>query len=141
MILVGGILGDSFWSIALTDSIGLVRRFIAPWREGRKHLGFMLAHFIMRWAESDTMDGIIRSFAQRRPPGIYKDEYINELLQYYHEPRCQGLATPTVPEWKGIEDEEREDGQATSHRTSTCFSVYSFSDLFLKEGRLLWWLG
>ena len=47
----------------------------------------MVAHFTMRWAEKDTINGIIRTFAVRRPPGIYKNEYIQELLEYYHEPR------------------------------------------------------
>ena len=69
----------------------------------------MVAHYTMRWAERETMNRLLQTFAVRRPPGIYKDDYINELLDFYHEPRTPNLVTPDVPSWKGILDEEKED--------------------------------
>lgn len=79
----------------------------------------MVAHFTMRWAERDTMNGIIRSFASRRPPGIYKDDYITELLDYYHEPRSAKVITPETPSWKGLDTEEKEDDDPQDSHTSS----------------------
>lgn len=98
-------------------------------------LGFMVAHFTMRWAERDTMNGIIRSFASRRPPGIYKDDYITELLDYYHEPRSAKVITPETPAWKGLDTEEKEDDDPQdSHTSSKTFTIPV--DLTLVQGSL-----
>lgn len=70
----------------------------------------MVAHFTMRWAERDSINSILLKFASRRPPGIYKDDYINELIDFYHEPRSSKVVTPPEPEWKNNADhEEKED--------------------------------
>lgn len=29
-------------------------------------------------------DQALRAFADARPPGVYKDQYIRELFKYYH---------------------------------------------------------
>lgn len=65
------------------------------------------------------MNGILRTFAMRRPPGIYKDDYINELLESYHEKRSSKLITPAVPSWKGISEEEKEDAPSQAGSNST----------------------
>ena len=33
-----------------------------------------------------TVQRALRMFAEHRPPGIYKGDYIRELYSYYHEP-------------------------------------------------------
>lgn len=42
----------------------------------------------------------VRLFAQARPPGIYKQHYIDDLFTFYHEPKPQSLVYPSTPEWK-----------------------------------------
>ena len=40
-------------------------------------------------------------FEAARKPGMYKDEYIQTLFEYYHEARNDVLTqTPMVPAWK-----------------------------------------
>jgi len=42
-------------------------------------------------------------FAQKRPPGIYKQEYIEALYTFYHE-SPENLNCPATPEWKRSSD-------------------------------------
>lgn len=40
-------------------------------------------------------------FENARPPGMYKDEYIQTLFNYYHEQRDDAQTlTPMLPVWK-----------------------------------------
>ena len=47
-------------------------------------------------------------FTKARPPGIYKDEYIQGLFQYYRQHReesgAAAVETPLVPAWKPGDD-------------------------------------
>ena len=38
--------------------------------------------------------------AKARPPGIYKQHYIDDLFTFYHEPRPAAIVYPSTPEWK-----------------------------------------
>ena len=42
----------------------------------------------------------VRAFADCRAPGIYKDDYISTLFDYFHEKRPSSVATPERPPWK-----------------------------------------
>lgn len=42
----------------------------------------------------------IKTFADARPPGIYKNDYIEALYAFYHEKRPEAVACPQTPEWK-----------------------------------------
>ena len=42
----------------------------------------------LRLQANATVDAGLRMFATCRPPGIYKDDYIEELFRYHHERRC-----------------------------------------------------
>ena len=42
----------------------------------------------------------IEQFARARPPGIYKEEYIQALFDSYHERRPEEVSCPSTPEWK-----------------------------------------
>jgi mRNA-capping enzyme len=53
------------------------------------------------------VDAAISHFAGARPPGIYKQDYINELFERYDDPDC-ALQAPSVPTWS-FEDAEHED--------------------------------
>jgi hypothetical protein len=46
-------------------------------------------------------------FQAARPPGIYKDEYIQTLFEYYHEERNAAVTqTPMLPSWKAANGDE-----------------------------------
>lgn len=47
----------------------------------------MIVSAMMRLAESQTVESLVKQFAQKRPPGVYKEDYIQDLFQYYHEQR------------------------------------------------------
>ncbi|KAL1821555.1 hypothetical protein ACET3Z_016424 [Daucus carota] len=111
---------------------GAVNRFVYEVsrfreREGRKYVlvhcthghnrtGFMIVHYVMR-AMSVSVSQAIRMFADARPPGIYKAEYIEALYEFYHEGKPDGVVCPLTPEWKRsneLDDEEEEDGASGS---------------------------
>lgn len=42
----------------------------------------------------------IQIFADARPPGIYKPDYIDALYSFYHEKKPEAVVCPPTPEWK-----------------------------------------
>ncbi|EES08355.1 hypothetical protein BDA96_05G104000 [Sorghum bicolor] len=71
---------------------------------GHNRTGFMIIHYLMRTHVSCVAEAI-NIFAQRRPPGIYKRDYIEALYSFYHEvPENMMLACPPTPEWKRPDD-------------------------------------
>ena len=45
-------------------------------------------------------------FEAARAPGMYKDEYIQQLFEYYHEERDdEQTQTPMLPAWKADDGE------------------------------------
>ncbi|CAL4994019.1 unnamed protein product [Urochloa decumbens] len=71
---------------------------------GHNRTGFMIIHYLMRTHVSCVAEAI-NIFAQRRPPGIYKRDYIEALYSFYHEvPENMMVACPPTPEWKRPDD-------------------------------------
>ncbi|AQK49452.1 mRNA capping enzyme family protein [Zea mays] len=71
---------------------------------GHNRTGFMIIHYLMRTHVSCVAEAI-NMFAQRRPPGIYKRDYIEALYSFYHEvPENMMIACPPTPEWKRPDD-------------------------------------
>uniref|UniRef100_A0ACD5ZXK4 Uncharacterized protein n=1 Tax=Avena sativa TaxID=4498 RepID=A0ACD5ZXK4_AVESA len=67
---------------------------------GHNRTGFMIVHYLMRTHISWVAEAI-NIFAQRRPPGIYKRDYIEALYSFYHEvPENMIVTCPSTPEWK-----------------------------------------
>ncbi len=46
--------------------------------------GYMIVNFLVR--QGMSVERALRIFAEHRPPGIYKEDYIRELYKYNHEP-------------------------------------------------------
>ncbi|KAK3154298.1 hypothetical protein QOZ80_2BG0188740 [Eleusine coracana subsp. coracana] len=61
----------------------------------------MIIHYLMRTHVSHVTEAI-HIFAERRPPGIYKRDYIEALYSFYHEAR--EITCPSTPEWKKPDD-------------------------------------
>ena len=83
-------------------------------------------------------------FAEARPPGIYKPDYIDALYSFYHERKPQTVVCPPTPEWKrssefdlngeAVPDDDDDDGgSATSLHVCKFFDVTSSCHIFL------WW--
>ncbi|CAM0874827.1 unnamed protein product [Alopecurus aequalis] len=67
---------------------------------GHNRTGFMIIHYLMRTHISWVAEAI-NIFAKRRPPGIYKRDYIEALYSFYHEvPENMIVTCPSTPEWK-----------------------------------------
>jgi hypothetical protein len=112
------------------------RAIVVHCTHGFNRSGFMICHLLMRKYPSMKVSDCVRAYASRasdlphgmnsqrarnvtwledlcrfqeaRPPGMYKDEYIQSLFQYYHEERVasgpQAIDTPLVPSWKPGDD-------------------------------------
>lgn len=70
---------------------------------GHNRTGFMIVHFLMR-SQPLTVSDAIQTFQNARPPGIYKQEYIDALYAFYHERRPENVICPNTPEWKRSSD-------------------------------------
>ncbi|KAL2612317.1 hypothetical protein R1flu_024009 [Riccia fluitans] len=66
---------------------------------GHNRTGFMIVHYMMRNL-CTTVEQCLRVFAEARPPGIYKQDYIESLYTFYNERRPEPLICPSTPEWK-----------------------------------------
>ena len=64
-----------------------------------------LIDFILQYYITTFFFYAINIFAQRRPPGVYKRDYIEALYSFYHEvPENMMIACPPTPEWKRPDD-------------------------------------
>ncbi|CAN0909966.1 mRNA-capping enzyme [Linum grandiflorum] len=79
---------------------------------GHNRTGYMIVHFLKR-TQSMSVTEAITKFAEARPPGIYKSEYIDALYDFYHEPKPDNICPP-VPEWKISSEGDHDDGDGVS---------------------------
>ncbi|KAF8394951.1 hypothetical protein HHK36_018890 [Tetracentron sinense] len=70
---------------------------------GHNRTGFMIVHFLMR-SQCISVSEAIQKFANARPPGIYKQDYIDALYTFYHERKPEAVICPPTPEWKRSSD-------------------------------------
>ncbi|KAF1866515.1 hypothetical protein Lal_00017898 [Lupinus albus] len=66
---------------------------------GHNRTGYMIVHFLVR-TESISVTEAINKFARARHPGIYKQDYIDNLYMFYREKKPEDLVCPQTPEWK-----------------------------------------
>ncbi|KAJ7961298.1 mRNA-capping enzyme [Quillaja saponaria] len=70
---------------------------------GHNRTGYMIIHYLMRFL-SMSVTQAIKTFAEARPPGIYKPDYIDALYTFYHERKPEMVVCPPTPEWKRSSD-------------------------------------
>ncbi|PIN02762.1 mRNA capping enzyme, guanylyltransferase (alpha) subunit [Handroanthus impetiginosus] len=91
-----------------------VQQFLARQKQPKKYIlvhcthghnrtGYMIVHYLMRTLPISVTQAI-KIFADARPPGIYKDDYIVALYNFYHEKRPDMVVCPQTPEWKRTSD-------------------------------------
>ncbi|RAL39285.1 unnamed protein product [Cuscuta campestris] len=66
---------------------------------GHNRTGYMIVHYLMRTMPISVTQAI-QEFAEVRPPGIYKPDYIDALYAFYHEKKPEAVVCPPTPEWK-----------------------------------------
>ncbi|XP_050214342.1 uncharacterized protein LOC126665556 isoform X2 [Mercurialis annua] len=70
---------------------------------GHNRTGYMIVHYLMRTMPISVTQAITL-FADARPPGIYKPDYIKSLYEFYHEIKPEMVVCPPTPEWKRSSD-------------------------------------
>lgn len=50
--------------------------------------GYVLVSLMLRFMQRLSVAEAVKQFAKLRPPGIYKEDYVQSLFDYYHEHRC-----------------------------------------------------
>ncbi|CAN6690635.1 unnamed protein product [Malus baccata var. baccata] len=78
-----------------------MRYILVHCTHGHNRTGFMIVHFLVR-NESISVTEAIDTFARARPPGIYKQDYIDELYKFYQERKPESVVCPQTPEWKRV---------------------------------------
>lgn len=98
---------------------------------GHNRTGYMIVHYLMRTQQASCVTEVshffllhwcifyifdvcvsdplffkkaIQRFAEARPPGIYKQDYIDALYAFYHETKSDLAVCPSTPEWKRSSD-------------------------------------
>lgn len=51
------------------------------------YAGYVLASLMLRMDPRLNVADAVTTFAKLRPPGIYKEDYVQSLFDYYHERR------------------------------------------------------
>lgn len=72
-----------------------------------------------------AVDGALMAFKQSRPPGIYKEDYITELLRRYGD-EDESFPTPEMPEWcfeLDYDDDEYETEESKSEQQNQSNSL------------------
>ena len=77
---------------------------------GFNRSGFLICSFLYREYDM-SIDAAIDLFSKARPPGIYKQDYLNELVRLYPYDGPPIIPAPERPEWclSTIETEEERD--------------------------------
>ncbi|XP_077160654.1 mRNA-capping enzyme isoform X2 [Paroedura picta] len=97
---------------------------------GFNRTGFLICAFLVEKLDW-SIEAAVATFAQARPPGIYKADYLKELFQRYGDVG-DAPAPPPLPEWCVEEEEEDEDFKPGTQE-SEAGSSSSFSGKRRKE--------
>ncbi|XP_055813289.1 uncharacterized protein LOC129882838 isoform X2 [Solanum dulcamara] len=74
---------------------------------GHNRTGYMIAHFLVR-NQSVSVSEAIATFAQARPPGIYRQKYVEALYDFYFQSKPELFVCPQTPDWKRDSDQDNE---------------------------------
>ncbi|KAI8014757.1 mRNA-capping enzyme [Camellia lanceoleosa] len=90
-------------SLFLTRQKHSKKYIIVHCTHGHNRTGYMIVHYLMRTL-SISVTQAIKLFADARPPGIYKPDYVDTLYNFYHERKPEMVVCPPTPEWKRSSD-------------------------------------
>lgn len=64
---------------------------------GFNRTGFLIVAYMVERMDC-SVEAALLAFAQARPPGIYKEDYIRELFRRY-EDEDEQFPVPALPDW------------------------------------------
>ena len=76
---------------------------------GFNRTGFMISSYLIE-TEDWSPDAALAEFGSKRPPGIYKPEYIEDLFRLYADV-SDAPAAPHLPDWCNEEEETDDTGK------------------------------
>ncbi|KAL9230803.1 hypothetical protein vseg_006106 [Gypsophila vaccaria] len=76
------------------------KRVLVHCTHGHNRTGYMIVHYLMRTQQVGSVTDAILRFSNARPPGIYKQDYIDELYAFYNETKPDSVLYPSTPLWK-----------------------------------------
>lgn len=85
---------------------------------GFNRTGFLISAFLVE-QENWSIEAAISSFRRARPPGIYKQDYINELFKLFGQEDDEIITAPTLPDWCNEDEEDDDDVQNYSGPSSS----------------------
>ncbi|KAL8575961.1 hypothetical protein ACOMHN_051979 [Nucella lapillus] len=74
---------------------------------GFNRTGFLVVSYLVEKL-SWSVEAAVREFAKSRPPGIYKQDYLDELFRRYDDPE-ETPAAPSLPPWCTESDDSVDD--------------------------------
>lgn len=80
---------------------------------GFNRTGYMIVSYALRMLADakTTVERALAAFAAARPPGIYKQYYVDHLFRYYHQKPPHNFPPVKLPEWKrGSSPDRGDDG-------------------------------
>ncbi|CAB3231409.1 unnamed protein product [Arctia plantaginis] len=92
---------------------------------GFNRTGFLLVSYMVEQLDC-SVDAAIIEFARMRPPGIYKQDYLEELCRRYSEVEFTPPA-PELPDWCNEEEEEVDDDDVPGNSSNAQHSPQSHS--------------
>lgn len=84
---------------------------------GFNRTGFLICSYLVQVENWDIL-AAVKEFSQHRPPGIYKQDYLNDLFKRYGDPDDEVPKAPDLPEWCLFEEEGPDDESSNSHGAS-----------------------
>ncbi|XP_054711493.1 mRNA-capping enzyme-like [Uloborus diversus] len=75
---------------------------------GFNRTGFLIIAFLIE-SLSWSIEAAFHAFKEARPPGIYKQDYINELFKIYDDV-SDAISAPVLPDWCNEPDDVDDDG-------------------------------
>lgn len=108
------------------EFISLVSRFVSQkpleligvhCTHGFNRTGFLLVSYMVEHLDC-SVQAAINEFARMRPPGIYKQDYLQELFRRYDEVELTPAA-PILPDWCHEEEEDFDDDVPSNSQNSS----------------------
>lgn len=87
---------------------------------GFNRTGFLIAAYLVEKYDYDIA-AAIQTFASARPPGIYKQDYINELFRRYGDEDDEPLQAPPLPDWC-FDEEETDDHYEPTYQQASSYN-------------------
>ena len=88
---------------------------------GFNRTGFLIISYLVDKRDW-SIDAAINKYAEARPPGIYKEDYLEELFNRYGD-MDEMPAPPALPDWCSESDDRDDDGRSLRDTSGTSAGI------------------